>query len=87
MGDGIGGSIVAFLSNNAFELLITHHRKDNAEEYGKTEKIISRRWRCVSFCEWGGEQKPAVVGPSRQVRVAWATKNQRGACVRRAIAT
>jgi hypothetical protein len=40
MGDGIGGSIVAFLSNNAFELLITHTRKDNAEEYGKTEKII-----------------------------------------------
>lgn len=40
MGDGIGGSIVAFLSNNAFEILITHHRKDNAEEYGKTEKII-----------------------------------------------
>jgi hypothetical protein len=40
MGDGIGGSIVAFLSNSAFELLITHTRKDNAEEYGKTEKII-----------------------------------------------
>jgi len=40
MGDGIGGSIVSFLSNNAFELLITHHRKDNKEEYGKTEKII-----------------------------------------------
>ena len=27
MGDGIGGSIVSFLSNSAFELLITHHRK------------------------------------------------------------
>ena len=40
MGDGIGGSIVSFLSNNAFELLITHHRKDNQEEYGKIEKII-----------------------------------------------
>jgi 5,10-methylene-tetrahydrofolate dehydrogenase/methenyl tetrahydrofolate cyclohydrolase len=40
MGDGIGGSIVAFLSNNAFEILITHHRKDNKEEYGKTERII-----------------------------------------------
>jgi len=40
MGDGIGGSIIVFLSNNAFELLITHHRKDNKEEYGKTEKII-----------------------------------------------
>ena len=39
MGDGIGGSIVAFLSNNAFELLITHTRKDNVEEYGKTEKV------------------------------------------------
>ncbi|MFB5618568.1 MAG: hypothetical protein ACE5RE_03120, partial [Candidatus Nitrosomaritimum aestuariumsis] len=40
MGDGIGGSVIAFLSNNAFELLITHHRKDNQEEYGKTEKVI-----------------------------------------------
>ena len=40
MGDGIGGSIIVFLSNNAFELLITHHRKDNKEEYWKTEKII-----------------------------------------------
>jgi len=40
MGDGIGGSVIGILSNNAFELLITHHRKDNQEEYGKTEKII-----------------------------------------------
>jgi len=40
MGDGIGGSVISILSNNAFELLITHHRKDNQEEYGKTEKII-----------------------------------------------
>jgi len=40
MGDGIGGSVIACLSNNAFEMLITHHRKDNNEEYGKTEKII-----------------------------------------------
>ena len=40
MGDGIGGSVVAILSGNAFEMLITHHRKDNAEEYRKTEKII-----------------------------------------------
>jgi len=40
MGDGIGGSVIGILSNNAFELLITHHRKDNQEEYGKTEKIV-----------------------------------------------
>ena len=40
MGDGIGGSVLGILSNNAFEMLITHHRKDNQEEYGKTEKII-----------------------------------------------
>jgi len=40
MGDGIGGSVISILTNNAFELLITHHRKDNQEEYGKTEKII-----------------------------------------------
>ena len=40
MGDGIGGSVIAILANNAFELLITHHRKDNKEQYGNTEKII-----------------------------------------------
>jgi len=40
MGDGIGGSVIGILSNNAFELLVTHYRKDNKEEYGKTEKII-----------------------------------------------
>ena len=40
MGDGIGGPILGCLANNAFELLVTHFRKDNKEEYGKTEKII-----------------------------------------------
>ncbi len=40
MGDGIGGPVIECLSHNAFQLLITHFRKDNKEEYGKTEKII-----------------------------------------------
>lgn len=40
MGDGIGGSVISILTNNAFEMLLTHHRKDNKEEYGNTEKII-----------------------------------------------
>ena len=40
MGDGIGGPVLGCLANNAFELLVTHFRKDNKEEYGKTEKII-----------------------------------------------
>ena len=40
MGDGIGGPVFGCLANNAFELLVTHFRKDNKEEYGKTEKII-----------------------------------------------
>ena len=40
MGDGIGGPVLGCLANNAFELLVTHFRKDNNEEYGKTEKII-----------------------------------------------
>lgn len=40
MGDGIGGPIIGILTNNAFELLVSHVRKDNKEEYGKTEKII-----------------------------------------------
>ena len=40
MGDGIGGPVMGILTNNAFQLLVSHVRKDNKEEYGKTEKII-----------------------------------------------
>ena len=39
MGDGIGGSVIGCLSNNRTPYSISH-RKDNQEEYGKTEKII-----------------------------------------------
>ena len=40
MGDGIGGPVLGILKGNAFELIVSHVRKDNKEEYGKTEKII-----------------------------------------------
>ncbi len=40
MGDGIGGAVIGILTENAFELLISHTRKDNRDDYGKTEKII-----------------------------------------------
>ena len=40
MGDGIGGPVVRCISGNAFELDVTHYRKDNQEQYGKIEKII-----------------------------------------------
>lgn len=40
MGDGIGGPVIGCLSNNTFEMLVTHFRKDNKEEYSKTERII-----------------------------------------------
>ena len=40
MGDGIGGPVMGILTNNAFQLLVSHVRKDNKNEYGKTEKII-----------------------------------------------
>ena len=40
MGDGIGGPVIGCLSNNIFELLVTHFRKDNKEDYAKTERII-----------------------------------------------
>ena len=40
MGDGIGGPIIGILTNNTCELLISHTRKDNQDDYGKTEKII-----------------------------------------------
>ena len=40
MGDGIVGPVIGCLSNNTFELLVTHFRKDNKEGYAKTERII-----------------------------------------------
>lgn len=40
MSDGIAGPVIGVLAHNAFEILITHFRKDNKEEYGKSEKII-----------------------------------------------
>ena len=40
MGDGIGGPVIGCLSNNTFDLLVTHFRKDNKDEYAKTERII-----------------------------------------------
>jgi len=40
MGDGIGGAVIGILTNNVFELLVSHTRKDNQEEYGKVEKIM-----------------------------------------------
>ena len=39
MGDGIGGPVVRCISG-AFELDVTHYRKDNQEQYGRIEKII-----------------------------------------------
>ena len=40
MGDGIGGPVFKCISGNAFELNVTHYRKDNKEQYSKIEKII-----------------------------------------------
>ena len=39
-GDGIGGAVLEILTGNAFILLVSHTRKDNVGDYGKTEKII-----------------------------------------------
>ncbi len=39
-GDGIGGAVLEVLTGNAFRLLVSHTRKDNKSDYGKTEKII-----------------------------------------------
>jgi len=39
-GDGIGGAVLEVLTGNAFRLLVSHTRKDNKADYGKTEKII-----------------------------------------------
>ena len=38
-GDGIGGAVLEVLTGNAFRLLVSHTRKDNKGDYGKTEKI------------------------------------------------
>ena len=40
MGDGIGGPVMRCLSGNAFEMSVTHFRKDNKEEYGTVERVI-----------------------------------------------
>ncbi len=40
MGDGIGGPVTKCLTGNAFEMSVTHFRKDNQEQYGNIEKII-----------------------------------------------
>lgn len=40
MGDGIGGPVIACISGNAFEMSVTHFRKDNKEQYSNTEKIV-----------------------------------------------
>ncbi len=37
MGDGIGGPVVRCISGNAFELDVTHYRKDNQEQYSRIE--------------------------------------------------
>lgn len=37
MGDGIGGPVIGCLSGDAFEMSVTHYRKDNKEQYDKTE--------------------------------------------------
>ena len=39
MGDGIGGPVIECLSGTTFEMSVTHYRKDNKEQYGKTERI------------------------------------------------
>lgn len=40
MGDGIGGPVISCLSGNAFEMSVTHYRKDNKEQYGTVERVI-----------------------------------------------
>lgn len=40
MGDGIGGPVVSCLAGNAFEMSVTHYRKDNKEQYDAVEKIV-----------------------------------------------
>ena len=40
MGDGIGGPVLRCMTGNAFEMNVTHYRKDNKEQYDQIEKII-----------------------------------------------
>ena len=39
MGDGIAGAVTAILTHDTFEILISHTRRDNQNEYGKIERI------------------------------------------------
>ncbi len=40
MGDGIGGPVIRILTGDTFEMLVSHVRKDNKDEYGKTERVM-----------------------------------------------
>lgn len=40
MGDGIGGPVIRCVSGNSFVMAVTHFRKDNKAEYGKSERIV-----------------------------------------------
>ncbi len=40
MGGGIGGPVVRIMTGNAFEMLVSHVRRDNKDEYGRKERIM-----------------------------------------------
>ena len=52
MGDGIGGPVIKCVSGNAFELDVTHYRKDNKEQYSKIEKIIISKIDNCKVGDW-----------------------------------
>ena len=68
-GDGVGGAVLEVLTGNAFRLLVSHTRKDNKGDYGKTEKIylwIPRSGREVQGQFQGTDfPGPVLVNPCR----------------------
>ena len=63
-GDGIGGAVLEILTGNAFRLLVSHTRKDNVGDYGKTEKIIMG---LIKDSEEG--QKPEQKNPDKNPKI------------------
>jgi hypothetical protein len=71
MGDGIGGPVMECLSGNMFRMYVTHFRKDNSEEYSKTEKIMIAK---IENSEDSGQDR-TVVDLERALKGKFVTCN------------
>ncbi len=72
MGDGIGGPVMGCLSGNIFQMYVTHFRKDNQEEYSKTEKIMIAK---IENSENSSNQERTTLDLERALKGKFVTCN------------